>query len=259
MQSIDYLNVSIRGHAVELFVNGAPILRTPEGWPYMATPTVSEWFVHGDNEIAVRIDAIAPPPAVPDPLSPHRLVVQRCVGPLGAVVPAGEDVVLGELVYLPPAEPPRLPLVISHRFTANTGRKWAWETAPALSLDADTTAELLLFLEALHADLEDGDIDGLLARQRIKIAELAPRYGSDAATVHAGMHAQFSELAAGGAWSVAPLRPEELVLRPCCGGRLVEPRTRDGEPALRGRGADATDWALSLFIARIGGMFEIVR
>lgn len=259
MTTIDYLNVSIRGYACELFVNGAPILRTPLDAPYMATPTVSEWYVHGDNELSVRIDAIAPPPEVPDPLSPQRLVVQRCEGPLGAIVPAGEDVVQGELVFVPPASPPALPLRLTHRFHATTSRAWAWEAAPVLRLDEGTVAELVLFLEGLHADLQDGEIDGLLARQRIKLAELAPRYGSDPASVHAGMYHQFAELSAGGAWSIAPLRLDDLELRPCCGGRLVEPRTRDGAPVLRGHGADATEWAMPVYIARIGGMFEIVR
>lgn len=258
MASIDYLNVSIRGYACEIFLNGAPILRTPLASPYMATPTVSEWFVHGDNELSVRIDAVAPPPDVPDPLSPQRLIVQRCEGPLGAVVPAGEDLVQGELIYTP-AEAPTLPLTLVHRFTASTGRKWAWETAPMIKIDEPTAAELLLFLEGLHADLQDGVVDGLLARQKIKIAELAPLYGSDPAAIHAGMHQQFSELSAGGAWSVAPLRADDLELRPCCGGRVIEPRTLSGAPVLRGRGADATEWAMSLFIARIDGIFEIVR
>lgn len=259
MANIDYLNVSVHGYACELFVNGAPILRTPEGAPYAATPTVSEWYVHGANELSVRVDAVAPPPAIPDPLSPRRLRVQRCVGPLGAVVPAGEDVVLDELVFVPGDEPPALPLRLVHRFDAATGGAWAWETAPVLTLDAGTAAELVLFLEGLHADLEDGAIDGLLARQRIKLAELAPRYGSDPAAVYAGMHRQFAALSAGGAWAVAPLAHDDLELRPCCGGRLVEPRTRAGEPVLRGRGADATEWAMPVYIARVGGVFEIVR
>lgn len=258
MNTVDYLDVSIRGYACELFVNGAPILRTPVEFPYMATPTVSEWFVHGENELSVRIDAVADNVA-PDPLSPQRLIIKRCEGPLGAVVPVGEDRVLDEFVVIPADAGLVVPATVVHKFTAVTGRQWAWETAPRIGLDAGTRAELWLFLEALHADLQDGLMDGLLARQKIKIAELAPRYGSDPAAVRAGMHQQFSELAAGGAWTVAPLRLEEIELRPCCDGRLIEPRTREGEPALRGRGADATDWALPIFIARIDGVFEIVR
>lgn len=258
---VDYLNVSIHGYAGELFVNGAPILRTPVDAPYTATPTISEWLIDGDNELALRVDAIAPASAIFDPLSPRRLIVQRCQGPLDEIVPPGQDVVLDALTYAPrPGDPaPALPLRLTHRFRASPGRTWAWCSAPVLSLDAATTRELRMFLEAVHADLSDGDIDGLLSRQRIKLAEVAPLYGADPRHVRDELARQFAALSAGGAWTVAPLRDADLELRLCCGGRVVEPRTRDGRPLLRGHAADATDWSLPTFVARINGLFEIVR
>ena len=256
---VDYLNVSIHGYACELFVNGAPILRTSAAAPYTATPTVSEWLVDGDNEIAVRVDEVAPPAATSDPLSPRRLIVQRCEGPLGAIVPAGQDLVRDELVYTPQATSAPLPLHLAYGFRLPASQRWAWESAPVLALDAATVAELHLFLEALHADLCDGDIDGVLARQRIKFAEVAPRYGSEVTAAREGMKQHFARLAADGAWSVAPLRLADLDLRLCCGGRVIEPRTRDGRPALRGTGAGVAGWRLPIFIARLGGVWEVVR
>lgn len=256
---VDYLNVSIHGYAAELFVNGAPILRTPVDAPYTATPTVSEWLVGGDNEIAVRIDAVAPPAALTDPLSPRRLIVQRCEGPLDEVVPAGEDLVRDALPPPPADADPPLPLFLAYRFKLPAGPTWAWESAAPLQLDAATVGELRMFLEALHHDLVDGHLDAVLARQRIKFAELAPRYGSDPAAASQALREQFEGLAEDGAWSVAPLRWSDLELRLCCGGRVVEARTREGRPALRGRGSGVLEWTLPVFIARIGGALEIVR
>lgn len=257
---VDYLNVSIHGYACELFVNDAPILRTPVDAPYTATPTVSEWLVGGDNEITVRVDAIAPPSVTADPLSPRRLIVQRCEGPLGEVVPQGQEVMRGELSFVPRADaPPALPLRLVHRFRLPPGPTWAWESAPVLTLDAATSHELRMFLAGIHADLVEGDIAGLLGRQRIKIAELAPLYGGDPAQVRGDLEQQFAALSDGGAWTVAPLHDEDLELRPCCRGRVIEPRTRDGRPVFRGRAAEATEWSLPVFIARIDGLLEIVR
>ncbi|MCY1061592.1 hypothetical protein [Nannocystis sp. SCPEA4] len=261
MPLVDYLNVSIHGYACEVFVNGAPIVRTALDTPYTATPPISEWLVTGDNEMTVRIDAIAAPAACSDPLSPRRLLVERCVGPLDAVVPVGEDQVLDTIEYTPqPGDPPpALPLVLTHEFKLPSGPTWAWESAPPLQLDAATTAELLMFLEVVHADLSEGNMDGLLARQRIKFAEVAPLCGTTPEAAEATLKEQFAELSADGAWTVAPLRHADLELRLCCGGRVVEPRTRDGHPALRGRAAGGDEWSLPIFIARIDGMFEIVR
>lgn len=258
---VDYLNVSIHGYGCELFVNGAPILEVPVGAPLTATPTVSEWLVVGDNEVVVRVDRIAPANATLDPRSPRRLIVERCEGPLGAIVPPGEDLVRDALVYAPdPGGPaPTLPLRLVHRFRLPAGPRWAWETAPVLALDATEVGELRLFLEALHADLVEGDIDGVVSRMRIKFAELAPRYGSDPEAARAGMYQHFADLAEGGAWTVAPLRLEELELRRCCGGRLVEPRTREGLPVLRGMASGGRRWRLPLFIGRVGASLEIVR
>lgn len=259
--TIDYLNVSIHGYACEVLVNDAPLLRTPVDAPYTAIPPIGEWLVNGDNEIAVRIDAIAPPEAFTDPLSPQRLIVQRCVGPLGEFVPAGEDQVLDGLSFAPPpgGPLPALPHRVAYAFRLPLGPTWAWQSAPPLTLDAATVAELVMFLEALHLDLVEGDIPGLLSRQRIKFAEVAPLHGMTPEEARAGLEQQFGELSQGGAWTVEPLSPADIELHLCCGGRLVEPRARDGGPVLRGQAADEQAWSLPVFIARVGGMFEVVR
>ncbi len=116
-----------------------------------------------------------------------------------------------------------------------------------------------MFLDALHADLALGDIPGLLSRQRIKFAELAPLYGMTPESARAGLLQQFTELSKDGAWTVEPLRPDDVVrLHLCCGGRVVEPRSaRDDQPVLRGQAADGNAWSLPVFISRIDGMFEV--
>ena len=105
-----------------------------------------------------------------------------------------------------------------------------------------------------------GRIDAVTARERVKFAELAPLYGSTPAEAVALTREQFAELSALATWSVAPLDPAEIVLRRCCGGRVVELIDRDGRAALRS-GPEMADaaWSLHAFVARVNGLLEIVR
>lgn len=255
-----YLNVSIRGHAATILVNGAPICRTGL-IAYNAIPSVSEWMISGDNEISVEVHAVEPPPAVPDPDSPQRVRVQLCVGALGEMVEPGSEKVLCELYHEPSqVRDPQAPRRLAMTHHLPRWPRWAWQDAPPFPEDEATDAELWTFLESLHADLEDGRIDAVTARERVKFAEVAPLYGSTPAEGVALMYEHFAELSAQATWSVAPLIREEIFLRRCCGGRVVELITRDGRAALRS-GPEMADaaWSLYAFVARVNGLLEIVR
>lgn len=255
-----FLNVSARGHATTVLVNGAPICRTGLS-AYNAIPSVSEWMIVGANEIAVEIHVVEPTPARPDPDSPQRVHVQLCVGTLGEMVEPGSERVLCEIRYDPtqvrdPAAPRRL--TATHPLPR--WPRWAWQDAPPFLEDEASDAELWTFLEAVHADLQDGRIDAVTARQRVKFAELAPLYGSTPAEAAALMRSQFAELSTLTTWSVAPLERDQLVLRRCCGGRVVELCDREGRAALKS-GPEMADaaWSLYAFVARVNGLLEIVR
>lgn len=255
-----YLHVSIRGHATTVLVNGAPVCRTGL-LAYNAIPSVSEWMIAGDNEISVEVHAVEPAPAVPDPDSPQRVHVQLCVGALGEMVEPGSEQVLCELRHDPArVRDPQAPRRLAMTHHLPRWPRWAWQDAPPFPEDEATDAELWTFLESLHADLQDGRIDAVTARERVKFAELAPLYGSTPAEAVALTREQFAELSALATWSVAPLDPAEIVLRRCCGGRVVELIDRDGRAALRS-GPEMADaaWSLHAFVARVNGLLEIVR
>lgn len=256
-----YLNVSVRGYAVEVFVNGAPILHTPVDAPYMAIPSVSEWMIAGDNEISVEILAREPPATNPDPDSPQRLVVQLCEGALAEHVAPGEERVLCEIVHNPANDLlPRPPTRLTRAYNLASWPRWTWQDAPIFPPGEAADNELWTFLESVHDDLEDGHIDAVIARERVKFAEVGPLYGSTPAEAAALTRAQFAELSEMAPWSVAPLVREEISLRRCCGGRVVELRTRDGRAALRsGPTMQDAAWSLFAFVARVNGLLEIIR
>lgn len=256
-----YLNVSVRGYAAEILVNDAPICQTPLEAAYMAIPSVSEWMIEGVNHISAAIFAVDAVAEVQDPDSPQRLIVQLCVGEVGEMVPPGEEQVLAELRVEPADEPAtRAPRTLSMTHTLASWPRWAWQDAPVFAADEATDTELWTFLETLHAELEARDIDGFLARQRVKFAELAPLYGDTPAEAEAQARASFAELMTLAPWSVAPLEREDAVLRRCCGGRVVELRRRDGHAALRsGPQSEHAPWSQYVFVARVNGLLEIIR
>lgn len=256
-----YLNVSIRGYQAEVLVNGAPIVRTPLDTAYTAIPSVSEWMIAGRNEISVEIAARAPVATSPDPDSPQRLLVQLCVGALGEMVAPGQEQVLCEIRHSPAQDlGPRPPARLLQTYDLARWPRWAWQDAPVFAADEATEAELWTFLESVHHDLADGRIDAVLARERVKFAEVAPLYGSSPAEAAALTREQFAELAAEAPWSVAPLERDEVTLRRCCGGRVVELRGPEGRAALRsGPSMQDAAWSLYAFVARVNGLLEIVR
>jgi hypothetical protein len=256
-----FLNVSVRGYQTEVLVNGASILRTPLETPYTAIPSVSEWMIAGDNEISVEILARAPMTRDVDPDSPRRLIVQLCQGELGEMVAPGQELVLCEIRHTPEQDlVPRPSARLQQQYRLARWPRWAWQDAPVFATDAATDAELWTFLESVHAELSERDIDALLARERVKFAELGPLYGTSPGEAAALTRAQFAELAGMAPWSVAPLVREAVQLRRCCGGRVVELRGPDGRGALRG-GSTMQDaaWSLEAFVARVDGLLEIIR
>ena len=256
-----FLNVSVRGYQAEVLVNGAPILRTPLDVGYTAIPSVSEWMIEGSNEISVEIAARAPVATTPDPDSPQRLIVQLCEGALGEMVAPGQEQVLCEIRHSPAQDlGPRPPARLLQKYILAQWPRWAWQDAPVFAADEAADAELWTFLESVHHELDEGRVDALLTRERVKFTELGPLYGSSPAEAAAQTRAQFAELAAMAPWSVAPLEREEIVLRRCCGGRVVELRGPDGRAALRsGPSMHDAAWSLYAYVARINGLLEIIR
>lgn len=256
-----FLHVSVRGYQAEVLVNGAPIVRTPLDTPYNVIPSVSEWMVEGSNEISIEISARAPVMTTPDPDSPQRLIVQLCQGELGEMVPPGQEQVLCEIRHSPALDTgPRPPTRLSQKYLLSRWPRWTWQDAPVFANDEAADAELWTFLESVHDELEDRRIDAVLAREQVKFAELAPLYGSSPAEAAALTRSQFAELASMAPWSVAPLDRDEIQLRRCCDGRVVELRGPDGRAALRsGPSMQEAAWSLYAFVARINGLLEIIR
>ncbi|MBX3274198.1 MAG: hypothetical protein KF729_28280 [Sandaracinaceae bacterium] len=295
-----YLNVTIRAYDAEVFLNGAPIERAHRGFPRFAQLPVSEWLVQGENRLSVTIlgadhlpqpeppregdeaseadgegvalAPVAPPPAAAAAAASEDeplLRVALCVGDLGELVEPGQDRELLVLEWTPPPppaedEPPFLlpHEVEEHIALSHPWGSWSWEAAPVLDLleDPAIVLEASDFVAELHAAMVAGRLDAVIDRSAPKFDEVAPCYDFDPADARGRLPLAWPEISASPDFRLADFDPSDLELRPCCGGRVLEPRTLAGEPVIRQAvPIDDSLWAMPLFLARVDGRLTVVR
>jgi len=95
---------------------------------------------------------------------------------------------------------------------------------------------------------------------RVKLAEVGRCYNFSLAEAEEKMRLVYESVVTPGALELAEIDPEALDPRLCCGGRVVEVRRRDGRPAIRQKEPIGDqNWAMPVFLAKVGGRFTIVR
>ncbi|MEM9460131.1 MAG: hypothetical protein AAGF11_38500 [Myxococcota bacterium] len=262
-----YLDVHIRGYDAEVFINGAPILRSHQSHAIRASPAVSEWVVQGRNEVRVVIEPSPggdQPPGSGDDSSasePPLVRVALCEGEVGELVEPGQE---RELAVLDGQPPPDDSLAHDQALTVSLSHpwgRWRWEDGVVFDpVDAAERAELTSFLSGIVSSVAANQLDPLLDASRINFEEVAPCYEFSPAAARSRLPSAWSEIVSLPGWALAPFDPEELELRRCCGGRVLEPRTRTGEPILRQVSvSEGPRWMFPMFLSRLDGRLEIVR
>ncbi|MFV8755984.1 hypothetical protein ACNOYE_35985 [Nannocystaceae bacterium ST9] len=268
---IFYLRVRSQGCTADIELNDAPMFSVVREHAQEAVPTISEWVIDGENQLVVRLHAIADSPWIR---------VALCQARIGDVPEPDAELELIVIEWpplpIPPVEgalpvevePPSLPepIVLAEvGVAAHPWGRWSWEDAPPFPLDARTTEVVLAYVRDLHAALAAGSVDVLLAESQIKFDEVAPVYDMQPADAHERIRHAWQGLTSHADWQLAPLDETNLELRLRCDGRLVEPTTSDGQPLLRqAMPIDDEIWGLSIFIARThreytAGRLAIVR
>jgi hypothetical protein len=269
---IFYLHVQSQGCAAEIRLNDAPMLTVAVEHKETGRPTVSQWVINGENLLSVHVHELGDAP---------RVRVALCRAMLGDVPEEGQETELIVIEWPPvplpaappvggelpiPIELPGLPLVLTKAgAVAHAWGVWAWETAPVFAADTRATAALIAYIRDLHATLAVGSVATLLAHSQIKFSEVAPIYGSTPAALSQRLERVWPAMTGQTEWELASFDELDLDLRLHCGGRLVEPTTRDGQPILRqARAINRERWSLPIFIARThrdytDGYLAIVR
>ncbi|MCA9629477.1 MAG: hypothetical protein KC766_17505 [Myxococcales bacterium] len=272
-----YLNIHISGYDAEVVLNGAPIVQATQAYACIAFPTISEWVIDGTNTVTVAIydgkglpkpegeerAAVVVPPDADD--EPPRLRVALCRGEMGEVPEDGAEEELIVLEWEPPPEDPNSPLLLPHSVSesGNVSQpwgEWSWERAEPFAPTRETALELTQFIQSLHAPLSQKNLLPLMDASKPKFDEVAPCYDMAPADASSRLTTAFKDISSSPAWKLASFDPTQLELRPCCQNRVVEPRTKSGEPVLRQAAPiDGQSWAMPLFIARVDGKLAIVR
>lgn len=268
-QPVFYVHVQARACTARVRLNDAPVFGWERGYPTQAFPTISEWVIAGDNELCVDLLEAdegarlrvalcqAQLGDVPDPDAQLELAVIEWPS-LPAPTPEGEE---------PPAfVPPVLPLTLRELAAANPPwGPWSWQNSPVFDATPQTTADVIAYVRDLHAALSAGRADILADQSQLKFDEVAPIYAMDTGEARLRLERAYAYLAGQSGWRLAPFDEQDVELRLRCDGRLVEPRTLDGQPILRqARAIAGESWSMPIFIARThweytAGELTIVR
>lgn len=261
MERLMCLQVSALGVAVEVAVNGLPVLRLPEGAPPRCLP-VHEALLAGENRISLTI---APPPPGLDGAAAQPRVA------------AAEQMAVARLLLVRQGRTPESPStreLAAARWAVAAGEsyeapttvhqdvnlpvgfpRWRWLDAPVMPASPRLDALLLSWLQKLAFELSRGRPDMLLACSRLKLDELGQAYqwpaGQAAERLKAGLQALHES---GGLASLQPPTAADVVLRPVAGGRLIDCLNALGEPALQ---VPSTTWPLR--VAVVEGQVYVLR
>lgn len=289
------LEARVGGCEAEVWLNDVPIIRRGDQLGVQYGGQVNQFVRDGLNELAIVVhpgpvpaEALLgpggarlrrpgrtppPPPDEPlpqgvtaqaeDPSAPPEAWARLARYPRGAVVGGPDAEPLLEVRWT--ADPHQLgfyPRVVTRR--ADLGPiagGWVWEEATRH--EAITPAleeEVLSLLEEVRAGLERGDPEPFLARSQLRLAELARAYGFDVAAKEQQIRAGTALDAEKVGYGLEPLRRDQLSLRLCGEGRLIEVIGADWLPALRElpRGEEGQA-AFGMFVAQLEGRWEIVR
>jgi hypothetical protein len=245
-----YVHVQGRGCQAEIRLNDAPVIELSRDYPQHAFPTISEWVVNGENLLSVHVEQAD---------EGAQLRVTLCQATLGDVPEPGSEIELAIIEWPPPllgdvaeiAVPVMPPELRAVGFAKHPWAPWYWESAPPFTADRRSVADLITWIRDLHATLGAGQIDPLAANSRFKFSEVAPAYDMSAAEAQTRLTKTWAHISAQPGWQLAAFDEADVDLRVRCGGRLIEPCTRDGLPIIRQAlplGGD--HWSMPIFIAR---------
>jgi hypothetical protein len=135
---------------------------------------------------------------------------------------------------------------------------WAWQDAPAVYPTARDQRAVRQLIVQMHAALAQRDAETVLNMLTLQLTELAQALGLRATELMVDQGNYFRALFEHERWSMQPLDPDSLDLRPQAGGRLVIIRDKEGGPPLRGS-AGKDLFAYDISTSRVGGKWTIVR
>lgn len=265
MERLLFLRLQVQGCSAEAWVNDIPLGRARAPAGTLCLP-VHEFLVDGANEISLVIQPQPPgkPPSstaqVADGVigATLRLLLPR-VGRIGSdtqartvaeVAWAAAD---GDVYNAPVTVTNSVLLPIKFP-------RWRWLDAPPIDQPDVHKPVVAAFLQKIAADLLRGDVDAMLNVSRLRLEETALAYQQPLAEVVSRFRSRLQLLYATKALRLVVPGVDELVLRKCANGRLLECLGAAGSPALWAaptKDGVSSAWPVRLTI--INGQCHILR
>lgn len=271
MQSeVIYLHVDARGARAEVELNGFPLLRATLQPEDGAEAAVQQFLVPGANELVLRVE-----PGSRPSLAAHErrvlshgdalAVAQLVRYPDGVLLYPENGTVLAEVTWSPGNDASGV-FPTERRTTVNLGAafgRWAWQDAPALSLDEALIAEASAALQALGETMWRGPAGAYKRHVALQASEALRAYP---AWDRAEQAAYLERLAASYQRAPAPgflLHADRHDFRLVAGGRVLQCVDDDFRGSLRLLTQDgdgrASELRSCVYLARLDGALRVVR
>lgn len=259
------------GCDAEFWVNDIPVvLRGPQHGQYASMP-INQLVRDGVNTITAIVRPGPKPSEAatggdkgksPREPADEKVWAKLSAYPMSAVVGGPEAEHLIELAWPPdPKVVEEHPLLVSaSKDLGELFGPWAHESAPPITLDEATRAEILAFLKEIRGLLEAGDCEGFLDRQKLRIADTALAYGKRPANKKNEIRRVIADEFGKPSWGFPPIPEDKLDLRLVAHGRVVECIGSDWEPLVRRNpDEDGNGGFFELMISKIDDAWQIVR
>ncbi len=142
--------------------------------------------------------------------------------------------------------------------TSQAFGRWKWQDAPRRDLSSDDRDAIRRLLGETARVLQSRDASASDRLVEIKTDEMSRALGIDRTEYEAEQHESMQSLLSAPDWTLSPVNPDQTMLTPNAGGRLVTVTGPDGSPLLRGS-AGGRQFSLPVTVSPIAGRWQIVR
>lgn len=262
------VEAEVAGCEAEVYLNDIPLGRLhPEpGNPALGL-TINQLIRQGENTLEIVLDPGDHPSAARTPratrdlagvsffLRASRMLEGSVIGESAPSEVLVEASFTGEGMVVP------VPLAVPRTFVVDSPfPPWAWERAEVLALGPALVAEVLAFLADYRAALVHRDIARENQLSALVHGEICVAYGRAPGPWIAALNGVVQDEWLRADWGVEAVDSEQLDLRLCANGRMVQCIRRDWDDAIRSTvDVEGGRMTVPLFLGRVGGRLQRLR
>lgn len=262
------VEADVDGCVAEVYLNDIPLGRLhPEPGNPLLGLTVNQLIRHGANTLEIVLDPGDHPSAARTPRDTRDLagvsffLRASRVREGGVIGESAPEETLVELNFTGEGMVVPVPTAVARTFTVDSPfPQWAWERADVLTPGPALTADVLAFLADYRAALAHRDIARENHLSALVHGEICIAYGRSPGPWVAALNGVIEDEWRRADWGVEPIDADQLDLRLCADGRMVQCIRRDWDDAIRSTAdAEGGNMTVPLFVGRLDGRMQRLR